>query len=154
MSKLYFSNISEAYNIPSANIKETRNKLELLKKKVSDTAFSDQPEKEQHEYKRIGNPDSVQSTFSKNTTSSQPEEQDLELTFLRLMKNPRFQDVVENYILLKKPEWLLSSNKYVSSKESFGRTTGTTCTDIKHYIIFFVIALSLYLLLTVLLKKN
>jgi len=151
MSKLYFSNISEAYNIPSANIKETREKLEQLKKKVSESALSDKPEPVRPEYKRIGEPDSVNSTFSKNT---KPDEEDLELTFLRLMKNPRFGDVVQNYVLLKKPEWLLSSNNYVSSKESFGKTSGINCTDIKNYIIFFIIALSLYLLLSLLLKKK
>ena len=38
MSKLNFSNITEAYNIPSVNIKETNDKIAELTKKISESA--------------------------------------------------------------------------------------------------------------------
>jgi len=157
MSKLNFSNITEAYNIPSVNIKETNDKIAELTKKISESAgILNNPQKpvEESNYKRIGNPDNVDSKFCKNEHPQMQSDDDLEVTFFKLMKSPRFEDVVKNYIYFKHPEWLLSSNKFVPSKESFGKTTNLQCEDIKSYIIFFVVSISLYLLLSLLLKKK
>jgi len=151
MSKLNFSNIGEAYNIPSVGIKETSEKIAELTKKITESAFKGSEQSE--DYKRIGLSDKVDSKFCKNNQSTDSED-DLELTFFKLMKSPRFEDVVKNYIYFKHPEWLLSSNKFVPSKESFGSNTNLPCEDIKHYIIFFIVSISLYLLLSLLLKKK
>ena len=153
MSKLNFSNIAEAYNIPSVGIKETSEKIAELTKKITESAGLLGPSSSQNtdEYKRIGKSDSVESTFCKNENTKSDD--DLELTFFKLMKSPRFEDVIKNYIYFKHPEWLLSSNKYTSSKESFGKNY-KGCEDIKNYIIFFVISISFYLLLSMVLKKK
>jgi hypothetical protein len=147
MSKLNFSNISEAYNIPSVGIKETSEKIEELKKKITGSAFSEKNETSNTSYKRIGPPDQVESKFC-----NQSQEDDLELVIFRLMKNPKFDDIIKNYINFKHPDWVLNSNMY-SSKESFGKKINTsTCDEIKNYIIFFVISILLYLFLSLLLK--
>jgi hypothetical protein len=157
MSKLNFSNINEAYNIPSVDIKKTNEKISELTKKITESAGflanEDSVQRktdDNNNYKRIGNPDIVESNFCKNNNDT---DDDLEFTFFKLMKSPRFEDVVKNYIYFKHPEWLLSSNKFVPSKESFG-STNLPCDDIKHYIIFFVISILLYLLLSLFLKKR
>ena len=154
MSKLNFSNIGEAYNIPSVGIKDTSEKIAELTKKITESAFKGPNiQKQDEEYQRIGLPDKVDSKFCKNNQSTDSDD-DLEVTFFKLMKSPRFEDVVKNYIYFKHPEWLLSSNKFVPSKESFGSNTNLQCEDIKHYIIFFIVSISLYLLLSLLLKKK
>jgi hypothetical protein len=148
MSRLNFSNITEANNIPSSTIKDTYEKIEDLKKKISNSAINNVlPKNEQ--YKRIGPPDSVETTFCKN----EQEPNTLEIELFKLMKHPQFDDIIKNYVYFKHPEWIVHDNKYFS-KENFGRKLkSSTCEDIKNYIIFFVISISLYLLLSLLLNK-
>jgi hypothetical protein len=148
MSKLNFSNISEAYNIPSAGIKETSEKIEELRKKITSTAFS--KEMPEPEYKRIGPPPKVESSFCKDPLN---DSDDLELTIFKLMKHPKFDDIIQNYVKFKHPDWILNQNSY-ESKESFGKLKKSTCDEIKNYVIFFVISISLYLFLSLLLNKQ
>jgi hypothetical protein len=144
MSRLNFSNIMEAYNIPSVGIKETSEKIEELKKKITGAAFSEKIETPNTSYNRIGPPDQVESNFCKGL----PQEDDLELVIFRLMKNPKFDEIIKNYINFKHPDWVLNSNMYSTTKESFGKKINTsTCEEIKNYIIFFVISILLYLFL-------
>jgi len=148
MSKLSFSNISDAYNIPSSVIKETSDEITRLKKVVEDSAFN----KKQGAYERIGNPDKVNATFCQSTNES-PIPDDFEYNFLKLSRSPQFEDVIKNYILFKHPDWLLSNTSY-SGKESFGQTKAGLCDDIKNYIIFFIISIVIYLFLSLLIKRK
>ena len=105
---------------------------------------------------------------------------DFDYNFFKLMKNPKFEDIIKNYIYFKHPEWLLSGTRYYGntpntsntpntpnnqnnpqqfySKEYFGysgnKYTTTLCMDIKNYIIFFIISITIYLLLTLFLKRK
>jgi hypothetical protein len=69
------------------------------------------------------------------------------------MKHPKFDDVIQNYVKFKHPDWVLNQNSY-ESKESFGKLKKSTCDEIKNYVIFFVISISLYLFLSLLLNKQ
>jgi hypothetical protein len=146
MSRLNFSNITEAYNVPSVGIKDTYEKIEELKKKITGTAFGPKDTEPVSNYKRIGSPPEVESAFCKKM---EPESDDLELTIFKLMKNPKFDEIIKNYVNFKHPEWALAY-----SKENFGKVKSSTCDEIKNYVIFFVISISLYLFLSLLLNKN
>lgn len=189
MSKLGFAPVAEAYSIGSQQIKTERDEIARLKniileasKKTPELANSNQ------EYRRIGLPDKVNATFCSNGGGIVEElsTNDIEYTFLKLMRNPNFEEVVKNYIIFKHPEWLLSQTEYVPShsdnnfikkiqsggiinnyKETFGsvnnnntnKTNNTNNTntnlllsDIKNYVIFFIISMSIYLVLSMLFK--
>ena len=182
MSKLNFACINEAYSIGSEQIKKTQDEIAKLKKIVEDSANGNQ---NQNLYKRIGNPDTVSAEFcstngntngsngSSNTNGntngisnvngsngSSPDD-DLDFTFFKLMKNPKFEDIIKNYIIFKHPDWLghgLSGTQYSkntgNSKEYFGQKySNTICTDIRNYVIFFILSIIMYLLLVLFLKK-
>jgi hypothetical protein len=164
MSKLNFSNIAEAYTIPSAVIKETANEITRLKKIVEDSALNKNPQQPSDGYQRIGSPDKIEATFC---NSNQPQQspvsgvplkhqippEDFEYTFLKLSRSPQFDDIIKNYILYKHPDWLLNSTSYSPFKESFGRSVNLP-TDIKHYVIFFIVSIVIYLFLSLLLKRK
>jgi len=152
MSKLNFSNITEAYNIPSEVIKETSEEISKLKKIVENSAFNGKTETPPDTYKRIGNPDKVSATFCENKEKVNYD--DFEYTFLKLSRSPQFDDIVKNYILLKHPDWLLSSTSYLpNTKETFGKDSSNICNSIQNYILFFVVSLVIYLILSFILKK-
>ena len=154
MSKLSFSNITEAYNIPSAVNKETSEEITRLKKIVEDAALI---KKQDNSYQRIGQPDKVNVKFCENDNISigikQPD--DFDYNFLKLSRNPQFDDIIKNYIIFKHPEWLLNSTNYSKQnvKENFGNSNNI-CDDIKNYIIFFIISIVIYLFLSFVLKKG
>uniref|UniRef100_A0A6C0I8J9 Uncharacterized protein n=1 Tax=viral metagenome TaxID=1070528 RepID=A0A6C0I8J9_9ZZZZ len=132
MSKLNFSNIAEAYSIPSKNIQETSDKLEELKEKAIQSAglvpsppSPPSPQSPREEYLRVPNPCN----------------DDLEYNFLKMTRQPGFDSLLKNYISMKHPGFV---------KESFGSVVNT---DIRNYVIFFLVSISLYLLLSLLLKK-
>jgi hypothetical protein len=85
--------------------------------------------------------------------------------YLKVMQDPNFDQIVKNYIIIKHPDWVNSSfkennkndkndikSKSSSSfiKEGFGGESYSTtvCSNIKNYIIFFVITLLIYLWLS------
>ena len=149
MSKLNFSNITEAYTIPSTVIKETANEITRLKKIVEDSTLNKQSPPPH--YERIGSPDKVEATFCKDKGNLPPSD-DFEYTFLKLSRSPQFDDIIKNYIIYKHPDWLLNSTSYSPSKERFGASNLPT--DIKHYVIFFIVSIVIYLLLSLLLKRK
>ena len=164
MSKLSFSNITEAYNIPSAVIKETSEEITRLKKIVEDAALI---KKQDNSYQRIGQPDKVNAKFCENDNISVDNKQqldDFDYNFLKLSRNPQFDDIVKNYIIFKHPDWLLNNTssspqsnngvqKRLYTKENFGISGNNICGDIKNYILFFIISIAIYLFLSVILKK-
>ena len=176
MSKLNFASVTEAYSIGSEQIKNTQSEIARLKKIIEDssknqsdtlTVIPEQKEKGvNNEYKRIGNPDTTQATFCKpmnNNTGyvlSKPEYlqneiplDDFDYTFLRIMRHPRFDEIVKNYVIINHPDWILNNTHYVPnnpnnpnqiiysrSKEMFGSENVT-----KNYVIFFIVAIMIYL---------
>jgi hypothetical protein len=118
-------------------------------------------------YKRIGNPDKTTAVFSK--PESQYDYNDFDFNLLRVVKHPKFDDVVKNYVLINHPDWLLKETRYTSNNNpgsipstqtfygtypksgvsTFGNKYSTTfCSEIKNYIIFFLVSLVIYLLLS------
>jgi hypothetical protein len=73
-----------------------------------------------------------------------------------LASNPKFDQVVQNYLILKQPEWLKNmSNSQMSTMNQMGRSNfgNFNNDDIKHYILFFVLSVIIYLMLGILIKK-
>ena len=159
MSKLNFSNLSEAYSIPSTRIKETSNEISKLKKIVENSVLPTIPPVQgtQPGYQRIGPADTTEATFS--SKPSPRDSEDLEYTFLKLIKNPEFKDIIKNYITFKHPDWLLAGTNYQKhrpfTKESFGNKYSSNSIDdeIKNYIMFFTISIVIYLMLSLYSRK-
>ena len=82
--------------------------------------------------------------------------EDFEYSFYKLASNPKFDQAVQNYIILKQPEWLKNMNTPQMNqmsqmgKSNFGNFDST---DIKHYILFFVFSVIIYLILGLLIKN-
>ena len=204
MSKLNFASVSEAYSIGSEQIKNTQSEIARLKKIIEDSSTNvpNNNQKESIEYKRIGNPDNVQAQFCKPENSSNSinpmnpssrnnpyfndvvSSDEFDYTFLKIMRHPKFDEIVKNYVIVKHPEWILNnthyipsnvpqsnienspttpmmmltpnsvsnyqlpSNQYLLSKEQFGNNELS-----KNYIIFFIVAMMIYLGITLVLKN-
>jgi hypothetical protein len=188
MSKLNFASVSEAYSIGSEQIKNTQTEIAKLKKIIEESATK-KPESlpEQKNvnsnllsnnegYSRIGNPDNVQANFCNNPrlpqyvnhqiphfTREQIDHEipmdDFDYTFLKIMRHPRFDEIVKNYVIINHPDWILNNTHYVPnnngnpnyyrSKESFGSNEELT----KNYVIFFIVAIMMYLGMCIVLKK-
>jgi hypothetical protein len=205
MSKLNFASVSEAYSIGSEQIKNTQSEIARLKKIIeeSSTNVPNNNQKESIEYKRIGNPDNVQAQFCKPMNSNNSinpmnpsnrnnpyfndvvSSDEFDYTFLKIMRHPKFDEIVKNYVIVKHPEWILNnthyipsnvpqsnignspttpmmmltpnsvsnyqlpSNQYLLSKEQFGNNNELS----KNYIIFFIVAMMIYLGITLVLKN-
>jgi len=115
-----------------------------------------------------------------NSMNNNAQSEDFEYLFYKLASNPKFDQVVQNYVILKHPEWLNQSNQmnqmyvpmnqsnqmnqmYVPmnqmnqvnrmnqmSRSNFGNFNND---DVKHYILFFVFSVIIYLILGLLVKK-
>jgi len=179
MSKLNFASVSEAYSIGSEQIKNTQSEIAKLKKIIEDSAIQKNNQNNQNnqnnenssknelnvvpqqpisDYKRIGNPDNTQATFCKPDDNNKVMFDDFDYTFLRIMRHPRFDEIVKNYVIIQHPEWLLNNTHYVPNnqmnpnvyrtKETFGSS------DYKNYIIFFIVSMILYLGISFVLKQQ
>jgi hypothetical protein len=78
---------------------------------------------------------------------------------MKVIGHPKFDDIVKNYALINHPEWLLRETVYVpqpvntpSSPQSisyFGNQyQSTICSDVKRYVIFFVVCVIIFLTLS------
>ena len=193
MNKLNFTPINQAFVLGSQQIKDTQEEISKLKslileseiKKPNGNLQNDKNDKSKaivpnpgspDNYTRIGNPDNQTATFYKPV--SQYDYNDFDFNLLRIIKHPKFDDVVKNYVLINHPEWLLKETRYNSSNSSnspglpgpglqspslpgpssqtffgnvsaFGNKYSTTfCSEVKNYVIFFLASLIIYLLLS------
>ena len=138
MSKLNFSQISEAFILGSDQIKNTQDEIATLKKLITDSSIEQPGSKsKQKSGERIGPPDT---TVAKFNHTQQPQSIDL----LQIVNHPRFDDIAKNYIFNKYPQLLnrtVQSTEYVPQrqfgKQSFGNQYATTIsTNLTHYLIF------------------
>lgn len=144
MSKLNFSLINEAFILGSEQIKNTREEIDKLKSMLlnsdSENTKPDQSAKP------------VQPAKPEQSTD------DDDQFILKLFKHPRIDDIIQKYIKIKHPSWILNNKNYY--KESFGgsnllnRYSSNIYSDMKNYITFFIISLVIYMFLTLLLNKN
>jgi hypothetical protein len=73
-----------------------------------------------------------------------------ETLFLKLMKNPNFDELFMKYIKLFKPDLLKET--LINGKSNFGNGNGNN-NALVNYIIFFLLSCFIYVILTVILKK-
>jgi hypothetical protein len=178
MSRLNYSPLNQAFILGSQQIKDTQEEIAKLKSIILETSLeppkkekppvTPPPTKENNNYMRIGYPDNTEATFYK------PVYNNFDSNLLSIIKHPKFDDVVKNYVLNTHPEWVFGESRYVpnngdsgqpannfyynretpvssnkDSKSTFGNKYSTSvCYDIKNYIIFFLSSLVIYLLLS------
>uniref|UniRef100_A0A6C0B009 Uncharacterized protein n=1 Tax=viral metagenome TaxID=1070528 RepID=A0A6C0B009_9ZZZZ len=123
----------------------------------------------QQSYARIGYPDKQTAIFRPNTAQD-----DIDYNLMKVIGHPKFDDIVRNYALINHPEWLLkevvytpvnvNSNANVNSnysnspnnvsyfggnRSNFGNQyQSTVCSDVKNYVMFFLICMIIFLSLT------
>jgi hypothetical protein len=168
MSKLNFASVGEAFKLGSEQIKNTQEEIAKLKALVMDSSGIIKPPTDKlpqtNGYERIGPPDIVNTNFV--APSPQRTNEEFEYTLMNLMKNPKFDDIVKNYVTIKHPEWLLSSTNYApqpvtpqpvlpppvpepnfSGFQSIS-TFGNSEEIYRNIIIFFVISVLFYLMIS------
>ena len=167
MSKLQFSPVDKAFTLSSSQIKDQQEEIDKLTKLILESSIKKQPaaspkEKQQEpvpanvndKYMRIGYPDKQSAVFSER-----PPEDNFDYNLLKVIGHPRFDEIVKNYALINHPEWLLKESVYIpqTSKESisyFGNVySSTVCSNVKNYIIFFVVCVILFLALSLCFKN-
>jgi hypothetical protein len=167
MNKLNFASVGEAFKLGSEQIKDTREEIEKLKKLVIQTSNFDNKPKEIKEtkenYVRIGEPDKTTAVFVPNSSSTNT----FDFTLMNLMSDPKFDDIVKNYVLVKHPEWLLNSTLYTpagsvappvaAQQQNFSTFTkeqfGVVCDTVSNLIKFIVFSLVFYFVMVLLTKK-
>jgi hypothetical protein len=154
MSKLNFASINEAFILGSDQIKNTQEEIAKLKALVIDSnGLVSPPKSVTPEYKRTEQQPLAQSPNTQNPQSGN----DFDYNFLKLMQHPKFDDIVKNYVLLKYPEikFPINTESPISSISHFGnKYSRTVCSDVKNYIIFFIISLIVYLFLSLYLTST
>jgi len=163
-NKLNFANVSEAYNIASEQIKSRQDQIDKLKKIINENSDIIKTNKDQN----IPNiPNTISQLPVGPIQPVQPvqpvqKSEDFEYSFYKLASNPKFDQAVQNYIILKQPTWINRMNNSPMNpmnqmnqmnqmnKSNFGNFDST---DIKHYIIFFLFSIIVYLMLGILIKK-
>jgi hypothetical protein len=175
MSKLLYAPIDKAFLLGSDQIKDTQEEIAKLKKiilqsqgketaivkKEPDTNLNIATEAKQPppNYQRIGPPDNVTATFSSNSNCND----DIDYSIFKVMRHPKFDEIVQNYVVMYRPEWLLRQTNYVAPvnvsrfgnfKESFGGYSTTAVTQVQRYILFFVVCVIIFLALTMFLKEK
>jgi hypothetical protein len=173
MSRLNFASIDQAFQLGSKNITDTQEEIANLKKILSgypnpkkepDSDKSKEPKDQEQKknstspselYERIGPPDKVSASFNTGNTTKQDT---FDTDILRVISHPRFDDIVTNYIALKRPELAnaqLQQTNYTgqSGVSYFGnRYNSTVCSDVKKYISFFIFCIIVFICLTVAFK--
>lgn len=121
-------------------------------------------------YMRVGYPDAQTAVFRRNTNQDE-----LDYNLMKVVGHPKFDDIVKNYALINHPEWFLKDTVYVPqtpnnmgynkgyTKSYFGNNNytksyfgnkyqSTVCSDVKNYIVFFIISIVIFTLLSIYLK--
>ena len=203
MSRLNFAPLTDAFYLGSDQIKNTQEEITKLRKIISESTLTKQTsnikdksssnqsnnnqsnnnqsnkkeEEEEQVSKRVGYSDNVVANFIKKNNSGSLNDTDL----LQIIQHPKFDDIVKNYIIVKRPEWInstLSNTQYIPNplnnnnvkesfkstkndnnfgflKQNFGNRYSTTvCSNIQNYIVFFILAMVIYLMLKSYFEKS
>jgi hypothetical protein len=169
MSKLYFAPLEDAFYLRSDNIKDTQKEIDNLKKIINSSQLEKRPtgneiskvEDNPQKDKRVLNSDLVTAQFGKSDKNA-------DMDILKLIHHPKFEEIVKNYIIVKRPEWIntrLKSTSYQGSnylgnqgssyqanqaaqRSNFGNLYASTpYSNITNYLLFFIISLIVYFLL-------
>ena len=148
MGLLGFSNLDQAFILGSNQIKDTQEEIENLKKLILDTNTKKKVKNETSaaplNYTRIGPADPVVANFAQPTSDTN------DLMLLKLIAHPKFDDIVKGYVLMNHPEWMNGNlTQTRSSKSYFGnKYSSTICSDVKRYIMFFIVCIIIFITLT------
>ena len=158
---LGFSNLDQAFVLGSNQIKDTQEEIANLKKLILDTNTQTKKKTVTEtnvplNYTRIGPADPVVANFaSPNYPKPIPEDfnQNDDLMLLKVISHPKFDDIVKGYVLMNHPEWIngsLTQTRYTApSKSYFGnKYASSICSDVKRYIIFFIVCIIIFISLT------
>ena len=167
MSRLYFTPVDQAFTLGSSQIKDTQEEIAQLTKLILESngktkgALPPPPKQKNVEtsqmspnYMRVGYPDQQRPVFRPPAAGD-----DIDYNLMKVIGHPKFDDIVKNYALINHPEWLLRETVYVpqpvntpSSPQSvsyFGNQyQSTICSDVKRYVIFFVVCVIIFLTLS------
>ena len=154
MSRLNFAPISEAFYLGSDQIKDTRSEIENLRKVIGESQLVKKPQAPPTQVSssvannqtRIGNSDQVVANFNNQENNN--------LDILKVVQHPRFNDIVKNYIIVNKPEWIknpeLANTQFIpNQKESFNRSQSNQ----QNFTYFLIFGLIVYIFLEKMLKE-
>ena len=163
---LGFSNLDQAFVLGSNQIKDTQEEIANLKKLILDTNTQTKKKTVTEtnvplNYTRIGPADPVVANFAspnypKVNSIAPPSSnfnQNDDLMLLKVISHPKFDDIVKGYVLMNHPEWVngnLTQTRYTPhSKSYFGnKYASSICSDVKRYIIFFIVCIIIFISLT------
>ena len=142
MNRLSFATVGEAFILGSEQIKNTQEEIAKLKSLILETSLAPPskvvPKTPEESYQRIGPPDTTDAVF---TLKEHVEEDQFETMLIKLMKHPKFYDILKNYISIKHPN--LKETSYLPSLSNFGNTgTGN------NLILFLLITVSLWIIIS------
>jgi hypothetical protein len=148
---LRFAPLTDAFRLGSEQIKDTQNEIARLSKMISDSK---------------GYPKETNNVVSKEIVKKEPikNENDLgDSDILKVIQHPKFDEIVQNYLIVKRPDWLnkkQQSNTFSKSnftnvsytKERFGSIPSgvpmaAPNVNPTHCLIFFVLTIVLYIYL-------
>jgi hypothetical protein len=155
---LHFAPLTDAFRLGSDQIKDTQNEIARLSKMINDSKVSKGYQKETN---NVVSREIVKKETMKNADESSLGDSDI----LKVIQHPKFDEIVQNYLIVKKPEWLykkeqsstFSKSNFANiqqgytkqqayTKEKFGNVS-TQNVNPKHCLIFFVLTIVLYIYL-------
>jgi len=152
MSRLNFSPVDQAFLLGSSQIKDTQKEIDELTKLILDSNTQTKKTKKEpdsaQKQEQISPPDKQVSTFKE----APKQEENIDYNLMKVISDPKFDDIVRNYAMIHHPEWLLNETSY-TGKSTFGNRYQTTvCSEVRRYIVFFVFCVVIFLLLSVTLR--
>ena len=149
MFRLNFSSVDEAFKLGSEQIKDVQEEIKKLKDIVLETSNIKPKEKSKElppKPNRIGNPDTVDATFVEK--SQKPKEEIPGIT------GPSIEDIVKKYMSEKYPNFKMENTSYEpSTKSTFKETFGEMCSNIKNIVVFFIVSIMVYILMSIYFDK-
>jgi len=149
MFRLNYSTVDDAFKLGSEQIKDVQEEIKKLKNIVLETSNIKPKEKDKElppEPNRIGKPDTVDATF---VEKKQPPKEEIPG-----ISEPNIEDIVKKYIAEKYPNFKMQNTSYEpSSKSTFKETFGEMCSNIKNIVIFFIVSIMVYILMSIYFDK-
>jgi hypothetical protein len=147
MFRLNYSTVDDAFKLGSEQIKDVQEEIKKLKDIVLETSNIKPKEKEvPPEPNRIGKPDTVDATFVEKKQAPKDE--------IPGISGPNIEDIVKKYIAEKYPNFKMQNTSYEpSSKSTFKETFGEMCSNIKNMVIFFIVSIMVYILMSIYFDK-
>jgi hypothetical protein len=152
MSRLNYASLSDAFYLGSDKIKNTQDEINKLRKIIGDSNLS---KSKNETISRESSSSSTTENFSstgQSSSESKPnkitysEVSSFETDILKIMQNPKFDDFVKNYVIVKHPDWVnIKGTSDISVKNNYSKSTFGVNSSVNNYLIFFIISLLLYL---------